>query len=59
VALLACGAPTIVRARRPRQPPNFLAECREVARLIGDKSTRMGAHCTRHVEDEVQHHALL
>lgn len=25
----------------------------EVARLIGDKSTRMGAHYTRHVEDEV------
>jgi hypothetical protein len=25
----------------------------EVARLIGDKSVRMGAHYTRHVEDEV------
>jgi len=25
----------------------------EVARLIGDKSTRMCAHYTRHVEDEV------
>lgn len=25
----------------------------EVARLIGDKSARMGAHYTRHVEDEV------
>jgi len=25
----------------------------EVARLIGDKSVQMGAHYTRHVEDEV------
>jgi integrase len=25
----------------------------EVARLIGDKSVRMGTHYTRHVEDEV------
>jgi len=24
----------------------------EIARLIGDKSTRMGAHYSRHVEDE-------
>ena len=25
----------------------------EVARLIGDKSNRMGTHYTRHVEDEI------